>query len=152
MHPFSIPWYQPWNSLLLSLLRRSLSHFLRLIVFEDIGPALIGLPLTPFRVMYRPCSTLWRMEAAKNLWKIITTSATATATAVRFLAPPVSVWELCGDWFHPVHAGFGFCTDFEDQGFIYLAGPGELGDMDVDWWALISTWRLGCTVDSCIAW
>lgn len=32
-----------------------------------------------------------------------------------------------------VHAGFGFCADFEDQGFIYLAGPGELGDMDVDW-------------------
>jgi len=30
------------------------------------------------------------------------------------------------------HSGFGFCTDFEDQGFIYLAGPGELGDMDVD--------------------
>ncbi|KIM76821.1 glycoside hydrolase family 75 protein [Piloderma croceum F 1598] len=28
--------------------------------------------------------------------------------------------------------GFGFCTDYEDQGFIYLAGPGELGDMDVD--------------------
>jgi hypothetical protein len=33
-------------------------------------------------------------------------------------------------------AGFGFCTDYEDQGFIYLAGPGELGDMDVDWQAL----------------
>jgi len=35
------------------------------------------------------------------------------------------------------HAGFGFCTDYyKDQGFIYLAGPGELGDMDVDWWVL----------------
>jgi hypothetical protein len=68
------------------------------------------------------------------------------------LALLASAWESCGDWFNPVHPGFGFCADFEDQGFIYLAGPGELGDMDVDWWALILLRSMGCTSYLCIGW